>query len=40
MNEITAAIYAADQQSQSEQPGTEGSQESEDFQEAEFEEIK
>jgi molecular chaperone DnaK len=40
MNEITAAIYAADQQSQSEQPDSENSQESEDFQEAEFEELK
>jgi len=40
MNEITAAIYAADQQSQPEQPNAENTQESEDFQEAEFEEIK
>jgi molecular chaperone DnaK len=40
MNEITAAIYAADQQSQSEQPDSENAQESEDFQEAEFEEVK
>ena len=40
MNEITAAIYAADQQSQSEQPDTETAQGSEDLQEVEFEEIK
>lgn len=40
MNEITAAIYAADQQSQSEQPDTETTQGSEDLQEAEFEEVK
>jgi molecular chaperone DnaK len=40
MNEITAAIYAADQQSQSEQPDSENAQEAEDFQEAEFEELK
>jgi len=40
MNEITAAIYAADQQSQSEQPDSENTQESEDFQEVEFEEVK
>jgi molecular chaperone DnaK len=40
MNKITAAIYAADQQSQSEQPDSENAQESEDFQEAEFEEVK
>lgn len=40
MNEITAAIYAADQQSQAEQPDSENTQGSEDFQEAEFEEIK
>ena len=39
MNEITAAIYAADQQSQSEQPDTENTQGSEDFHEAEFEEV-
>ena len=40
MNEITAAIYAADQQSQSEHPDSENTQESEDFQEVEFEEVK
>lgn len=39
MNEITAAIYAADQQSQAEQPDSENTQGSEDFQEAEFEEV-
>ena len=40
MNEITSAIYAADQQSQAEQPDAENTQGSEDFQEAEFEELK
>jgi molecular chaperone DnaK len=40
MNVIASAVYAADQQSQSEQPDTENTQGSEDFQEAEFEEVK
>ena len=40
MNVIASAVYAADQQSQSEQPDTDNTQGSEDFQEAEFEEVK
>jgi molecular chaperone DnaK len=40
MNEITAAIYATDQESQAEQPDAENTQGAEDFQEAEFEEVK
>ena len=40
MNVIASAVYAADQQSQSEQPDTDNTQGAEDFQEAEFEEVK
>lgn len=40
MHEITKSIYATDQEPQSEQSDTENSQGSEDFQEAEFEEVK
>ena len=40
MHEITKSIYATDQEPQAEQSDAENTQGSEDFQEAEFEEVK